>query len=159
MERYEVRYPKAAEGLALRKVTHSYFVQAFPHDPRPEDPYYKDFEAYRRKTKATAVCEIGAHRDDFSECFPPLEHWPTGLELHHAHIEFSMQNGIDLAWLERDYPGVSDAKVVGAWVESANNLQWLCERHHRGDAGVHLLTASDYEGIRYVKGLTSAQKA
>jgi hypothetical protein len=131
-----------------QKVTHSYYVHYPEHDPRPEDPNYKDFDAYRRKTKDTAQCAIGLHRNDFSECV-------GGLELHHAHIEFSLQNGVDLAWLEVDYPGVSDPTTIGAWVESATNLMWLCERHHRGDGGVHTLTASDYEGEKYVKGLTS----
>ena len=78
-----------------------------------------------------------------------------GLELHHAHIEFALQNGVELAWLEADYPGVSDPDTIGMWVESAKNLTWLCERHHRGDGGVHTLTASDYEAEKYVKGLTS----
>jgi len=58
-----------------------------------------------------------------------------------------------LAWLEIDYPGVSNPDEVGAWVESAQNLVWLCTRHHRGDLGVHVLTSADYEAMRYVKGL------
>lgn len=116
------------------------------HPARESDPHYVDFEAYRRRTKKTAKCAIGAHRDDFSEC-------KGGLELHHAHVEFSLQNGIDLKWLERDYPGISDPKNVGAWVESADNLVWLCEFHHRGHGGIHVASASDYEAERYVRGL------
>jgi hypothetical protein len=42
---------------------------------------------------------------------------------------------------------------VGAWVESADNLQWLCEFHHRGHGGVHIASSSDYEAERYVRGL------
>jgi hypothetical protein len=76
------------------------------------------------------------------------------LELHHAHIEFALINAIDLAWLEVDYPGVSDPNQVGIWVESAANLEWLCLRHHRGSGGVHTVTASDFEGLKYVRNLT-----
>ena len=129
-----------------QKVTHSYTVRYPDHQPRRSDPHYKDFEHYRCATKDTARCAVGAHRDDYTECAGPLE-------LHHAHIEFALQNGIDLAWLEVDYPGVSDPTSVGAWVESAPNLAWLCLFHHRGAGGVHVASASDFEAEKYVKGL------
>lgn len=127
-------------------VTHHYAVRYPAHPARENDPHYADFEAYRRRTKATAMCAVGDHRGDFSECH-------GGLELHHSHIEFSLQNGVDLSWLEKDYPGVSDPGQVGAWVESADNLQWLCEFHHRGHGGVHIASASDFEAEKYVRGL------
>lgn len=131
-----------------QNTTHHYTMHYPPHPARTEDPHYKDFEEFRKRTHATAKCDIGAHRDDFSEC-------SGGLELHHAHVEFSLQNGVDLQWLERDYPGISDPDSVGAWVESAANLIWLCEFHHRGHGGVHVASASDYEAEKYVKGLIS----
>ena len=77
------------------------------------------------------------------------------MELHHSHIEFSLQNGVDLKWLEADYPGVSDPDTVGAWVESAENLEWLCIFHHRGRGGKHTVAAADFEAERYVRGLIS----
>lgn len=128
--------------------THHYTVHFPPHPARTDDPHYRDFEAYRRRTKDTAQCVIGAHRGDFSEC--SLD---KPLELHHAHVEFSLQNGVDLAWLEKDYPGISDPNTIGAWVESADNLLWLCEFHHRGHGGVHVASASDFEAEKYVRGL------
>lgn len=131
-----------------QKVSHSYTIHYPPHPARKDDPHYVDFEAYRRKTKATAKCQVGLLRSDFSEC-------SGGLELHHAHVEFSLQNGIDLKWLEAVYPGISDPANVGAWVESAANLEWLCEFHHRGHGGVHLVSASDYEAERFVRGLVA----
>jgi hypothetical protein len=134
----------AHEGI----VSHRYTMHYPEHPARKDDPHYVDFEAFRKRTKATAKCAIGEHRNDFSEC-------SGGLELHHAHIEFSLQNGIDLSWLERDYPGISDPANVGAWVESADNLLWLCEFHHRGHGGVHVATASDYEAEKFVRGLIS----
>jgi hypothetical protein len=129
-----------------QKVTHSYIVRYPEHPERRSDKHYKDFSSYRRRTHATAKCTVGLHRNDFSECAGVLE-------LHHSKIEFALQNGIDLAWLEVDYPGISDPDSVGAWVESAENLEWLCTRHHRGDIGVHVLSSSDWEAARYVKGL------
>jgi hypothetical protein len=132
-------------------ITNRYVVHYPAHPPRESDPHYKDFEALHRLWKADPEkwrCAVGAARDDFSEC--DAEH---PLELHHSHVEFSMQNGVDLALLERDYPGISDVSQVGAWVESAANFEWLCVFHHRGPGGAHTATASDFEAQRYVMGL------
>jgi hypothetical protein len=127
-------------------ITNSYIVHYPPHEPREGDKNYKDFEAYRKATAGTAKCAIGQHRGDFTDC-------AGGLELHHAHIEFSLQNGVDLVWLEKDYPGVSNPDEVGKWVESADNLMWLCEKHHRGVGGIHHASASDFEAEKYVRNL------
>jgi hypothetical protein len=131
-----------------QQVTRRYVIHYPAHPPREGDPHYRDFDAYHRATRATAHCAVGEHRGDYAEC-------STGqpLELHHAHIEFALQNGVELAWLEKDYPGVSDPSLVGAWVESALNLQWLCVFHHRGHGGAHLASASDYEAEKYIRGL------
>jgi hypothetical protein len=77
------------------------------------------------------------------------------LELHHSHIEFALLNSVELKWLEAVYPGVSDPESVGAWVESAANLMWLCLFHHRGIGGVHRLDASNYEAEKFVRGLVT----
>lgn len=127
-------------------VAHRYVVHYPPHPARKDDPHYVDFEAFRRRTEPTAVCAFAATTGVAAEC-------RGGLELHHSHIEFSLQNGVDLAVLERDYPGVSDPTSVGAWVESAANLEWLCEWHHRGSGGKHSAAVSDYEAEQYVRGL------
>jgi hypothetical protein len=131
-----------------QNVTHHYTIHYPAHPERTSDPHYVDFNHFRNQTKATAKCFVGDHRNDFSEC--SLD---KPLELHHSHVEFSLQNGVDLKWLEIDYPGISDPKNVGAWVESAKNLEWLCEFHHRGHGGVHTAAASDYEAEKYVRGL------
>jgi hypothetical protein len=128
-----------------RKVTHSYYLNYPDHEPRSDDPHYRDFEAYRRKTKDKAQCAMFF----LGEC-------KGGLELHHSHIEFALINAVDLSLLERDYPGVSNPDEVGAWVESAANLLWLCQWHHRSVAGVHRADASNYEAQRYVHKLISA---
>lgn len=129
-------------------ITHHYMVHYPAHPAREDDPHYVDFNAFRRKTKATARCQFATEVADDSEC--DHEH---PLELHHAHIEFSLQNGVDLARLEHVYPGISDPTQVGAWVETADNLIWLCQWHHRGHGGVHTSAAADYEASKFVKGL------
>ena len=136
-----------------QKVSHSYTVTYPAHPARTSDPHYVDFEAIHRAWKADPdkwQCEVGRKRGDFSEC--SLD---QPLELHHAHVEFSLQNGVDLKWLERDYPGISDPTQVGAWVESAANLEVLCVTHHRGHAGAHSASASDFAAEAYVRGLIS----
>lgn len=125
-----------------QKVSHSYIVNYPEHPARPADPHYVDFEHYRKTHVATAKCAYA----DTGECH-------GGLELHHRIIEFSLQNGVDLSLLEKDYPGISDPTKVGAWVESEPNFEWYCSGHHRGHGGVHVASASDFEAEKYVKGL------
>lgn len=137
-----------------QKVSHSYIVHYPPHPPRTEDPHYKDFHHYHELTKKDPSiyrCAHGVRVGDFLEC--DLQH---PLELHHSHIEFSLQQGVDLAVLEREYPGVSDPEAVGAWVESAANLEWLCVFHHRGPNGKHTAATADYEASIFVRGLLSS---
>jgi hypothetical protein len=124
------------------------------HSARVDDPHYRDFEAYRHRTHKTAQCAFAVAVGDTDEC-----DLTRGLELHHAHIEFALQNAVDLARLERFYPGVSDRSRIGAWVESAANLEWLCVYHHRGPGGVHSASVADYEAQRFIRGLISAAGA
>lgn len=129
-------------------VTHSYVVVYPEHGPRAGDGHYRDFEAYRRKTHATARCQFAVETGVESECGGELQ-------LHHAHIEWALVNEVDLAVLEAAYPGVSNADEVGAWVESAANLVWYCRSHHIGRGGVHDASASDFEAERFVRNLIS----
>lgn len=136
-----------------QKVTHHYVMRYPEHEPREGDVHYADFREYRRRTAATAKCQFGVDRGgDFSECIPGPEGWPHGLELHHGAIEYALLNSVDLELLERDYPGVSTVGV-GAWIESAPNLIWLCSFHHRGHGGVHNASASDWVAEHYIRGL------
>ena len=136
-----------------QKVTHSYTIHYAGHEPREDDPHKKDFDEYKRRRKAdgTYHCDFAAeHRNgDQSEC-----DLSKPLECHHKHIEFALKNGVDLALLEADYPGVSQMGI-GAWIDSAENLELLCVFHHRGHAGKHVVSVSDFEGELYVRGLTS----
>jgi hypothetical protein len=75
--------------------------------------------------------------------------------LHHAHIEFSLANGIDIAAIMVDYPSLTDDAAVQAWVESEPNLRWICAFHHRGHAGAHVAAHADWEAGQYIKALIS----
>jgi hypothetical protein len=128
--------------------THHYSMHYPEHPARESDPHYKDFEHYRRATKDTAQCAFAVETGDDSECV-------GGLELHHAHVEFSLQNGVDLARLEHLYPGISNPDEVGAWIETAANLIYYCAGHHRGHGGVHVAASADFEASKWVRGLIS----
>lgn len=145
--------------------SHHYVVHFPPHPARTSDPHYVDFNHYHRQHRATARCYVGERigfedcRDEHgAPCPPPADGGEQpGLELHHAHVEFSLQQGIDLAALEHDFPGISDATNVGAWVESDVNFRWLCVFHHRGPGGAHTASHSDWEASQYVPGLISGR--
>jgi len=144
------------------KQTHRYLIHFPEHPARKDDPHYVDFNHYHKEHRATARCHIG-QRIGFGECMD-AQGQPcvvdengeqSGLELHHAHVEFSMQNGVSLSALAVDYPGIDDPKEVGAWVESGENFRWLCAWHHRGASGAHTASHSDWEASQYVMGLIS----
>jgi len=143
--------------------SHHYLMHFPPHPARTSDPHYADFNAYHATHRATARCYIG-ERLGYADCMDAQMHpcpppdgggRQPGLELHHSHIEFSLQNGVDLKALETDYPGVSNPDEVGAWVESGANFRWLCAWHHRGAAGAHTAAHADFEASQYVLGLIS----
>jgi len=154
------------------KQTHSYVVHFPPHPARTSDPHYVDFNHYHQKFGPDARCAFAIHGDLPGDAAPGRQTTPPHrligpsevrvgcdtehpMELHHSHVEFSLQNGVDLALLEKDYPGISDPTQVGAWVESAANFTWYCSEHHRGYGGAHSAAASDFEAEKYVQGLIS----
>ena len=150
-----------------QKVSHSYWISYPEHPARNDDPHYVDFNHYHKLHRATARCYIGDHigfgdcRDAQSHPCPPPDDGgeQPGLELHHAHVEFSLQNGVSLTALEKDFPGISDATDVGAWVESDANFRWYCAYHHRSPAGAHSASHSDFEASIYVQGLITKDPA
>ena len=147
-----------------QKFSHSYIVHFPDHAPRTSDPHYVDFNHYHRLHRKTARCFVGEKigfgdcRNNKGEACPapadPCEQ-QDGLELHHAYVEFSLQNGIDLSALEKDFPGISDPDNVGAWVESDQNFRWLCVFHHRAAGGAHTASHSDWTAQQYVPHLIS----
>jgi hypothetical protein len=147
--------------------SHHYIMHYPEHPARENDPHYVDFNHYHQLHRATARCYIGEYigfgdcRDaQFNLCPPPENGGEQpGLELHHARVEFSLQNGVLLSALEKDYPGISNPNEVGAWVESEANFRWLCAWHHRGAAGAHTASHSDWEASRYIPSLISKTEA
>jgi hypothetical protein len=137
--------------------SHRYVVHYPEHGPREGDSHYADFHAYKalRRKNGTYACDFAvAHRGgDTSEC-----DLAAPLEAHHRVIEFATMNAVDLALLEKDYPGVS-AAGVGAWVESAQNLELLCRACHRGPGGVHVAAAADYGASFYIRNLIGPARA
>jgi|HubBroStandDraft_1064217.scaffolds.fasta_scaffold227306_2 hypothetical protein len=150
-----------------QKVTHSYVVHYPAHAPRTGDPNYVDFEHFHQEYGPTARCTYALHATLPGDADPVLTgrrligpgetragcDTTSPMELHHAHIEFALQNGVDLALLEKDYPGVSNPNEVGAWIESGANFEWFCTWHHRGQGGAHSAAASDFEAEKYVLSL------
>jgi hypothetical protein len=136
-----------------QKITHKYVVHYPDHPPRASDPHYIDFNHYHKLHSKDAKCAF-ADSADSDQCV-----LDKPLELHHRYIEFSLQNGVDFATLEKDFPGISNPNEVGAWVESDTNFEWLCQYHHRGAGGVHVSSASDFASERYVKDLISKENA
>lgn len=142
-----------------------YLVHFPPHPARKSDPHYVDFSHFHRMHRKTARCYVGL-RVGFGDCRDAQGNpsvidkagQQSGLELHHAHIEFALQQGVDLAALEVDYPGVSNPDEIGAWVESATNLRWLCVHHHRGPAGSHSIVHADWEAQQYIFGLITPKE-
>ena len=154
-----------AQPVAAHDATqgHRYVVHFPPHPARTADPHYVDFNAYHRKWRPTARCYVG-QRIGYEDCRdaqgnpcpdPGDGKEQAGIELHHAHVEFSLQQGVDLKALEVDFPGISNADEVGAWIETDANFRWLCVFHHRGPGGAHTASHSDWEAERYVRGLIS----
>lgn len=142
--------------------THRYVVHFPEHPARTDDPHYVDFNHYHKLHRPTARCFIG-EKIGYDDCRDAQGHPcpapddvtkpQAGLELHHSYVEFSLQNGIDLTALERDFPGISNTTDVGAWVESDVNFRWLCVFHHRGPGGAHTASHSDWTAEQYVRGL------
>jgi hypothetical protein len=130
-------------------VSNHYSIMYPAHPAREEDPHYRDFHHFHEATKRDPEiyrCAWAKETGDKSECAD------GPLELHHAHVEFALQNGIDLAHLEHAYPGISNPDEVGAWVESPVNLIWLCSFHHRSQwGGIHHLSAADYEASKWLR--------
>lgn len=126
---------------------HKYVVHYPEHLPRREDPHFRAFQAYHRATASTAKCFIGS-RVGFDAC-------AGGLELHHAHVEFSLANGISIDAIQIDFPELDTDEEIQEWVESDGNFRWLCVFHHRGHAGAHTASHADWEAGQYVKALIS----
>lgn len=125
--------------------SHKYTVHFPEHEPRESDPHYHLFNAYKARHKAKATCFVG-DRIGYEFC-------TEGLELHHAHLEFSVQNEALWQAVAKDFPEVHDEESLATWVETEANFRWLCPKHHRSvGAGAHSVSHSDFEAGLYAPG-------
>lgn len=131
-------------------ITHRYSIRFPEHSARASDPHYRLFEEVRRHWQKTDRwhCAVGVRLGSFDECDTTHP-----LELHHAHLEFALANEVDLALVTRDFPDIANEDELQAWIESEANLIVLCAFHHRGHGGVHVVSASDWEAEKYIRGL------
>ncbi len=115
------------------------------HAPRRDDPHYAAFRRVRLRLALAGklVCwRCGA----------------TGaagapIELHHAYVEWALQNGIDVARLAALHPefDITDRESFLAWVNSEGNLLPLCVRCHRGEEAIHALPYPTWLAGRYFR--------
>ena len=112
-------------------------VERYPaHEPRQHDPHYHAFNAARRRMRAAGllrctVCGACSH-----------------VELHHAWVEFAIQNAVDVEKLDEAAGLHLSDEEFKDWVESPGNLEPLCVLHHRGLMGVHNLPEPDWRALR-----------
>lgn len=146
------------------------------HEPRETDPHYKLFHVAKRKMRELDLpcwrCGVryGAlvKKGDAPTDSNPLAAYQ--LEAHHADLEFSLLNAVDVAkwwdsstredagfivesfshvdgWLA-DHPemhGKSHDEVFLAYMESDGNLQQLCDVCHRSKGeGIHHIPYPDW---------------
>jgi hypothetical protein len=110
--------------------THHYVVSFPAHPAREDDPHYADFNAFHRKYHDTAQCAIGLHRGDFSEC-----DLTNPMELHHAHVGFALQNGVDILErrAERNGQGCAGDRRQPGWCRVSIALYWSGADTRRGE--------------------------
>ena len=126
-------------------------LRAYPaHEPRADDPHYAEFEAVRRRLKQQGLLKCIINNEDCS----------GGPQLHHTHIEFAYQNAVNVTLLDALLGlSLTDADF-DQWVESPGNLEVLCEAHHVGLLGIHMIPSADWDIVRvHVPGFHPVQVA
>ena len=151
------------------------------HEPREKDPYYNLFHKAKKLMRELDIpCwRCGVHYKDLVERGSasteanPLA--ATQLEAHHADIEFSLANAIDVerwwessqsqvnrnTWFVQEYSDLDGflqahpeldpechENVFLAFIESEGNLQQLCDVCHRSKhQGVHHIPYPDWRAL------------
>jgi len=146
------------------------------HEPRATDPHYRLFAAAKKQMRKQDIpCwRCGVRYEDLgAKDEPATASNPLGayqLEAHHADLEFSLLNAIDVAkwwdsshredagfmvesfsnidgWLGRhpELAAKSHEEVFLAYMESEGNLMQLCDVCHRSKGeGVHHIPYPDW---------------
>ena len=114
-------------------------LRAYPaHEPRADDPNYAEFEQVRARLKAQGLLKCIIANEDCS----------GGPQLHHTHVEFAYQNAVSVTLLDALLGlSLTDADFA-QWVESPGNLEVLCEAHHVGLLGIHMIPSADWDIVR-----------
>lgn len=108
------------------------------HEPRKSDPNYRYFREAKTRMKKAGLLK----------CVVPGCGFPGPIELHHARVEFALQNGIDLQEFNTLYGlHLSDQEFL-VYIESEGNLEPLCPTHHRGALGVHSMPEPQWVALR-----------
>ena len=112
------------------------------HEPRESDPHYHLFNEAKARIKKQGLWKC-AIADDLCS---------GQMELHHSYIEFSQINNTDPVRLEHAF-GVHFAndEDFQKWLESPDNLEVLCEGHHRTHFGIHSIPAPLWQALRFRK--------
>jgi hypothetical protein len=148
----------------------------FPkHEPRRSDPYYPLFQSAKKKLRRLDVpCwRCGVHYGELTKNGRVTPSNPFGasqLEAHHADLEFSLINGVDVErwwqaskkskekWFLQTYSNIEGFLAVHPeldpdnhddvfkhYMESEGNIQILCDFCHRSrDQGIHHLNYPDW---------------
>lgn len=108
------------------------------HEPRASDPWYPEFEQVRAKLVAQGLMVCHVKNADCA----------GDMQLHHKYVEFAYQNAVDPATLDRLLGLSLTGDDLAQWVESEANLVPLCEAHHVGAVGIHMIPAADWTIIQ-----------
>lgn len=150
------------------------------HEPRERDPHYALFHKAKQKMRELDIpcwrCGV-RYAELVEKDGAPTHANPLGayqLEAHHADLEFSLLNAVDVGkwwdsstredagfmvesfsrvdeWLKR-YPEMASKphdELFLAYMESEGNLQQLCDCCHRAKGmGVHSIPYPDWRAMK-----------
>ena len=72
------------------------------------------------------------------------------LEAHHAIVEWSLINMIDIGLVKADYPAFDSPEKVDDMIQPGQGLL-LCKLHHTGEEGIHSIDYPRWLAQRYGK--------
>lgn len=109
------------------------------HEPRQTDSHYHLFNEARRRLQAAGKLVCWVCGKDAAAAGAPIE-------LHHATVEYALQNGVDIHRFAEKFPDlhVADDESFFRFVEGEGNLTALCVFHHRGAGGIHAILYSPW---------------
>lgn len=123
--------------MSTHKASLDELVYYPPHDPRTASAEYRRVHDHLVHELDSPCWICGVRNSD-------VVRWPADvrrhfqLETHHTEIEWAAANGVDLAYVIRDFPSIHDHDQLVEWIDSEHNMLVLCAAHHRGHfTGIH----------------------